>query len=91
MQNDFIEFMDIKLQSAEQTRLKVKEHINFLYNKFLECEDLELLRIREKFLVEAIWTAFGFGLIDYSVRDGLLRNIDILYMSRCDELRKEKE
>ena len=91
MQNGFIDFVDIKLQSAEQTRYRAKAYLDHLYRKLLVCEDFESLCIRRNFLSESIWTAFNFGLIDSCVRDNLLKCVNSVYASRSDELRKENK
>ena len=91
MQNDFIEFIDIKLQSAEQTRLRVKEVLDRQYRKLFECQDITSLEVRVKSIVSTLEYAGLFDLIEYRVEKELMERVEKVYTSRSDELRKENK
>lgn len=91
MQDGFIDFIDIKLQSAEKTRLRVKEILDRQYKKLFECQDITLLEVRVKSIVNTLEYANLFDLIEYRVEKELMERVEKVYTSRCDELRKEKE
>lgn len=90
MQNDFIEFIDIKLQSAEQTRLRVKEVLDRQYKNLFECQDITSLEVRVASIIGTLEYANLFDLIEYRVEKELMERIEKVYTSRRDELRKEK-
>ena len=93
MQDGFIDFVDIKLQSAEETRLNVKIYINGMYKRFITSDNLSELSIRSDFIRDAIYDFCNVGLLNDNVKNELIRRIDKEYWSRRDELieREEKE
>lgn len=91
MQNGFIDFVDIKLQSAEQTRLRVKNVIDRKYKLLCESPSEIQLTLRLNSIVDSLECAAEFELIDYSTQKELMDRIEKVYTSRRDELREEKE
>lgn len=91
MQDGFIDFIDIKLQSAEETRLRVKIYINGMYERMMTSDNLSELSIRSDFIRDAIYDFCNVGLLNCNVKNELLKRIDKEYWSRFDELREREE
>ena len=91
MQNGFIDFVDIKLQSAERTRLRVKEILDRQYKLLLECQDIMSLEVRVKSIARTLEYANLFDLIEYRVEKELMERVEKVYASRSDELRMENK
>lgn len=91
MQDGFIDFIDIKLQSAEETRLNVKYCLNGMYKMFITSDNLCELSIRRDFIRHAIYDFCNVGLLNDNVKNELIRRLDKEYWSRRDELREREE
>ena len=89
MQNGFIDFVDIKLQSAEHTRLRVKNVIDRKYKLLCESPSEIQLTLRLNSIVDSLECTAEFELIDYNTQKRLLELVEEVYTSRCDELRRE--
>lgn len=91
MQDGFIEFIDIKLQSAEETRLNVKNYINGMYKRMMTADNLSELSIRRDFISDAICDFFIVGLLSNDVKSELIKRIDKDFWSRRGLLREREE
>lgn len=89
MQDGFIEFSDIKLQRAEETRLNVKIYINGMYKRLVTSESLSELSIRNDFLRDAIYDFCNIGLLTNEVQNDLIKKVNKVYWLRRNQLRKE--
>lgn len=88
MQDEFIDFIDIKLQSAEQTRLIVKERIDLYYHKLCLSENVFQIYFYSKFLLFSLFYAYAFELISKDVMNDLQDRVKVVVLSRCDKLKK---
>ena len=89
---EFIKLSDIKMLSAEDAQENVKKYLDFLYTRFMECTDVDELSIREEFLREAVYSAAGFGFIDFKLQRELLYEIQVMFRERNGALiRKENK
>ena len=87
MQDGIIDFVDIKLQSAEQTRLKLKDRINDLYLDMCKCDNSLLLDKYHELIVELLDCACVIGLIHICNKVLITERINSVYMLRSNELK----
>lgn len=91
MQDGFIEFSDIKLQRAEETRLNVKLYLNEMHKRMMNAKSLDVLVQREDFLLDAVGVFYAIGLLNLETKEILIERINKEFMSRCDQLRERVE
>lgn len=91
MQDGIIDFIDIKLQSAEVTRYKLRSYMNTQFKAMKYAEKFIELDLRRSWLKESVDLAYYLDLIGLDVKFRLGRLIEDLYVSRRDELREREE
>lgn len=89
MQNDIIDFVDIKLQSAEQTRLRLKDSINYLYMDMCECGNSLVLDNYHELIVELLESACVIGLIDYCTKVIITEKVNDVYKLRSNSFKND--